>query len=159
MTKIRRITAALRQGYGVVNTPKTYTSISLRKIARPPSAALQPARTPDMQYLPLSCCTTSPFRPPMFQRANAPHYFHPHKAYKNKPPESHLPQLSQSHGKKTTTIMKTEIKKKPILQLCEQTQRTPLPPAKGLRHLLHRRRLAAPLRKTQGTPETASQAK
>ena len=36
-----------------------------------------------MQYLSPSCCTTYPFRPPMFQRANAPHYFHPHKAYEN----------------------------------------------------------------------------
>jgi len=42
----------------------------------------------------------------MFQRANAPHYFHPHKAYENKTPEGRLPQLSQSLGKKTTTIMK-----------------------------------------------------
>jgi hypothetical protein len=35
---------------------------------------------------------------------------------RTKPPESHLPQLSQSLGKKTTTIMKNEIKK-PTLRL------------------------------------------
>ena len=127
------------------------TTIALRKKARPPSAALQPARTPD---IPPSCCATYPFRPPMFQRADAPHYFHPHTAYENKTPESHIPQLSQSLGKKTMTIMEI---KKPILRLCEQTQRTPPPPAKGLRHLLHRRRLAAPLRKTRGTPRQLAQ--
>jgi len=104
--------------------------------ARPPSAALQPPRTPDMQYLPPSCCTTHPFRPPMFQRANPPHYFHPHKAYENKTQEPPPPAKPASRQKDYDDNEKRKLKK-PIPRLCEQTQRTPLPPATGLRHLLH----------------------
>ena len=84
--------------------------------ARPPSAALQPPRTPDMQYLPPSCCTTHPFRPPMFQRANPPHYFHPHKAYENKTQEPPPPAKPASRQKDYDDNEKQKLKK-PILRL------------------------------------------
>jgi len=95
----------------------------------------------------------------MFQRANAPHYSQPHKAYENKNPQEPPPPAKPVSRQKDYNDNEKRKLKKPILRLCKQTQHTRLPPAKGLRHLLHRRRLAAPLQKTQETPETASPAK
>ena len=107
-----------------MNTPKTYTSISLRKTARQPSAALQPPRTPDTQYLPPSCCTTHPFRPPMFQRANPPHYFHPHKQNPREPPPPAKPVPRQKDYNDNEKLKL----KKPILRCVNKRNTHPYHP-------------------------------